>query len=195
MKKYLKNIFPSIATTLCLLILPAVLSAYFIFSKYSISFAAQQGDTFYQDQSAWLSNFLLSQQWVDWINRFMDFAFWGALAIVVLMLVWAFSSSRTAIENHTLQEGFTNFQIDKKSWTRHFAFVAVLKVLLCALALYCVVALIATAIPQLSGAVSQVIYDTGSDTILACFGVAFYIFGLQYVMVTAIKTFRHLSTD
>ena len=132
----LKYILPSPAVAVSLFILPFVLSVYFLATQYSDRFVSEQDISYLDVQSSWLSRLFLDQSWLSWFNRFMDFALWGLLAIVILFAIWFFGSAKVAVKNHYAQEDFRNFKASKNSWHGQFFVVALLKFLLIIVILY-----------------------------------------------------------
>ncbi|MDQ5913035.1 MAG: hypothetical protein QG659_457, partial [Patescibacteria group bacterium] len=115
MKNILK-LFPSPATTLSLFILPVLFSIYYVVTKFSDRFIAEQEITYFDVQNSWTGQFFVTQTWLEWFNRFMDFALWGMLAAIILIFAWFVSSARTALSNHEAVEEFKNFREEKSSW-------------------------------------------------------------------------------
>lgn len=195
MRKYLTALFPSLAATLGMLVLPTVLTIYYIITGYSNQYVNDTNINYFDVQGNFLSNMLLEQGWVTWFNRFMDFAFWGMLAAVVLVSIWLFSSAKTATKNHYAEESFTNFRGSTSSWHTHFFVVAALKVLMVLVFIYAVLAILGQSMPHLQTAVLQAQKTPGLPTIkgvaLACLSMVAY----QYLAVTCLKIFKHLRTD
>lgn len=199
MKKALHSLsifIPSGAISLSLLILPIVLTTYFLISQYSSQFLASQESVPYTaaDQT-FLGRLLVEQPWTEWLSRFSDFAFWGVLAAVVLVLIWAVSVARTSMQNHTITEGFKNFKVKKAAWHSHFAVEVGLKVLLVGIGLYAIILLLARAIPGLAVNISLLLESVSSETVLEIVKSNLYIFGLELLIACVIKIFRHVQLD
>lgn len=195
MQKYFKNIFPSLAVTLSLLVLPIALTVYYIVSTYSNSFVSEQNINYFDVQGNFLGKALFEQGWVAWFNRFMDFAIWGLMAAIVLVAMWLISSAKVATKNHYAEETFANFKMNQKTWHRHFFVVAGLRVILAGIIMYSVVAIIGKSVPQIETTVSLAMQEVTTQTIKNVALAAGSVFVLQYLIITSIKTFRHLNLD
>lgn len=195
MRKYLTALFPSLAALIGMLALPILVTTYYVITGYSSQYANDANIDYVDIQGSFLGNMLLEQRWVDWFNRFMDFAFWGMLAAIVLVIIWLVSSAKTATKNHYAQESFTNFQTPTSSWHTHFFVVAVLKVIMILIFLYTLLAILGQSIPHIQTAVLQAQKTPGSEAVwsvvLTCLGMVSY----QYLAVTSLKIFKHLRAD
>lgn len=192
---YLKTILPSAAVFSALFALPIALIIYFVVSQYSDRFILEQNITYFDVQNNWLGQAFIDQKWLEWFNRFMDFAFWGVAALVILLLVWAISSAKIAFKNHYAQENFTNFSVNKSSWHGHFFTVFVLKAILIAIIVYAVLAVVGKQIPVLSIQVSVALFDTTWTSIYPAMLTGFVLVGYQLLIVICIKLFKHLRAN
>lgn len=156
---YIKSIFPSMAVTASLFILPIVLTLYFVVTQYSDKFIAEQDISYFDVQNNWLGQLFIDQKWVEWFNRFMDFAFWGILAAVVLVGVWMFTSAKVAMKNHYNEENFVNFQETKTRWHTHFFIVVVIKIAAVLILLFALFTLIGQRIPALATEISSLTHQ------------------------------------
>jgi hypothetical protein len=192
---YLKSIFPGPAIIASFFALPLVLTMYFVVTQYSDRFILEQNVSYFDVQSNWLGQFILDQKWLDWFNRFMDFAFWGIGALIVLVGLWAISSAKVSFKNHYAQEDFKNFSASKSSWHSKFFIVLLLKIVLVVLFTYSILAIVGKLIPQLSltvsGALQEVSWATIYPVLLVCLGIIAY----QFLLVTSIKLFKHLRAE
>ena len=195
MKKYFSNIFPSLAASISFFIVPFILSVYFIITNYSDKFIATGNIDYFSVQSNVLATFFLSQSYVDWLNRFMDFALWGVFAAIVLLIVWAISVGRISVHNHLAQQEFVNFRASKQSWHGQFAVVAAVKVLLVFVMLYTVFQLIAHAIPLLATGIASCVQVVNGSNILGVAKAVLLIFVLQFLLVSCIKLFKLTRAD
>lgn len=180
------------AVNIGLLALPLVLTIYFIVTQYSDRFVVEQNISYFDVQNNWLGRLFLDQKWLEWFNRFMDFAFWGMAALVVLILVWAVSSVKVSFKNHYAQQSFTNFMADKKSWHGQFFVVLGLKASLVVLIIYSVLAIVGKIIPQLAANISLALQVAHWPTVRPVVIAFITIVGYQFVIATCIKTFKHL---
>jgi hypothetical protein len=195
MRNYLKNIFPSLAATFSFFILPIIVSVYFVVTGYSDRFVSEQNINYFDVQGNFLSKALITDSWISWFNRFMDFAVWGIVAAVILVALWLFSSAKIATKNHYQQESFENFKDSKNSWHRHFFIVALLKVILGAIVIYSILAIIGKSVPQLETTITIALQDYSAINLRECVLAGLSIVLLQYMIITSIKTFKHLSLD
>lgn len=195
MKNNLLKLLPSITVTLSLFVLPLVLTFYFIFTQYSQNFIAEQEITYFDVQSSWLGQLVVGQQYLTWFNRFMDFAFWGVLALVVLVGIWAFGSTKVSLQNHYAQEGFQNFRQNKVSWHERFFVVFLLRCSLVILILYSLFAIAGKYIPQLSANISQALIDREINSYVSVLFVFLILFAYQYLIAVCVKLFKYLSAE
>lgn len=195
-KYYTHILFPSGAVALSLLALPFGLTAYFIISQYADKFmASQEVATYTAAEESFLGRLLVQQPWTDWLSRFSDFAFWGVLAAALLILIWVVSVARTSMQNHVVAEEFVNFKVTKASWHRHFAIEAGLKVLLVCIMFYAVIMLLAKAIPGLALSIGLLLESVSGNAIIEIIKSNAAIFGLEFLVVLAVKVFRHVQLD
>ena len=194
MKNILK-LFPSPATTLSLFILPVLFSIYYVVTKFSDRFIAEQEITYFDVQNSWTGQFFVTQTWLEWFNRFMDFALWGMLAAIILILAWFVSSARTALSNHEAVEEFKNFREEKSSWQENFIVVAIVKFVLVVMMVITFFALLGQAIPLLGMNISSILdyYTLGALWALA-YSVILVVF-LQFLFITCVKIFKITRVD
>lgn len=191
MKKYLQAIFPSPAVTLSFFILPIVLTVYFVTTRYSEKFTVEQNITYLDVQNNLLGRFLISQQWLEWFNRFMDFAFWGILAALVLVFIWMFSSAKTAMQNHYAVEGFVNFKEQKESWHTHFFIVAAIKVVLVVVILVTLFIIVGQQIPTLATNITLLSDVFSTKAVMSVVYAGMSIVLSQFIIGICIKVFKH----
>lgn len=195
MRKYLTALFPSLAATLGMVVLPAVFTIYYLVTEYSRRFVNEQEINYFDVQSNFLGRIFLEQSWISWFNRFMDFAFWGIIAAIVLVGLWLFSSAKVATNNHYAEESFTNFRGSTTSWHTHFVVVALLRVTLVFTTLYGILAIVGQAIPKLQTALLQTLQNNSWPNIKTAIIAGLSIVLYQYLIVTCVKVFKHLSAD
>lgn len=194
MKNILK-LFPTPAVTLSLFILPVIFSIYYVVSKFSDRFISEQEITYFDVQNSWTGQFFVTQAWLEWFNRFMDFALWGMLAAIILILAWFVSSAKTAISNHEAIEGFKNFREQKNSWHQNFVVVAIVKVLLVIMMAITFFALLGQAIPLLGMNVSSIIESYNLSALWALLYSILLVVFLQFLFITLIKIFKITRVD
>ena len=194
MKNILK-LFPSAAVTISFFVLPVLFSIYYVVTKFSDRFIAEQEITYFDVQNSWTGQFFVSQAWLQWFNRFMDFALWGMLAAIVLLLVWFISQARTAISNHEAIEGFKNFREKKSSWRQNFIIVAVVKVILVIMVIITFFALLGQAIPLLGLNISSTMDNFSLSTLWSLINSVMLVVILQFLLVTFVKIFNITRTD
>lgn len=194
MKNILK-LFPSPATTLALFILPVLFSIYYVVTKFSDRFITQQDITYFDVQNSWTGQFFVTQTWLEWFNRFMDFALWGMLAAIILIFAWFISAAKTAINNHEAVEEFKNFREQRSSWHQNFIIVAIIKVILVVMMLITFFALLGQAIPLLGMNISSILDSYSINTLWAvAYSVLLVVF-LQFFLITCIKIFKITRAD
>lgn len=195
MRKYLGTLFPSLAVTLGMLVLPAVLTVYYVVTGYSNRFVSEENINYFDVQGNFLGKALIEQGWISWFNRFMDFAIWGLLAAIVLVGIWLVSSAKVATKNHYAEQSFQNFRETGGSWHGHFFTVAVLRIILVLVMIYSVLAIIGKSIPQLQTTITIALHDYSLTGVKEVALAALSIFAFEYLVVTSVKVFKHLSLD
>ncbi|HMS31598.1 MAG TPA: hypothetical protein PJ984_04370 [Candidatus Saccharibacteria bacterium] len=194
MKNILK-LFPSSATTLSLFILPVLFSIYYVVTKFSDRFITEQEITYFDVQNSWTGQFFVTQTWLEWFNRFMDFALWGMLAAIILILAWFVSSARTALSNHEAVEEFKNFREEKSSWQQNFIIVSVVKFVLVVMMVITFFALLGQAIPLLGMNISSILDNYTLSALWAlAYSVLLVVF-LQFLLITCVKIFKITRVD
>ncbi len=194
MKNILK-LFPSPATTLSLFILPVLFSIYYVVTKFSDRFIAEQEITYFDVQNSWTGQFFVTQTWLEWFNRFMDFALWGMLAAIILIFAWFVSSARTALSNHEAVEEFKNFREEKSSWQQNFIIVSVVKFVLVVMMVITFFALLGQAIPLLGMNISSILDNYTLSALWAlAYSVLLVVF-LQFLLITCVKIFKITRVD
>ncbi len=194
MKNILK-LFPSPATTLLLFITPIVFTIYFVVTKFSDQFITNQQITYFDVQHSWAGTFFVTQTWLDWFNRFMDFALWGMFASIVLILYWFVVSAKTAVSNHQIEENFENFKEEKKAWHQKFFITAIIKVILVIMMVITFFSIVGQSIPLLAINISSAIQEFQPAVILSIAYSVLLIVFLQFLFLTCLKTFRLIRTD
>ena len=195
MNGVLKKIIPRPATTLSLFILPFVLSVYFLVTKYSDKFIVTTEINYFDVQDNVLEMFFLQQAWKDYLARIMDFAFWGVLASLAILIWWCVSIAKTSVENHNIQSGFTNFQISKEKWHGSFIMVATIKIILIFVMAYSLFTLIARAVPLLALGIANSIQQLSTEHLLQAVYGALLIVGLQALFIMCLKLFKITRAD
>ena len=195
MRKYLASFFPSAAAIISMLILPFLLTSYFVVTQYSDRFITEQGVSYADVQTNLLGKLLLNQNLIDMFNRFTDFAVWGIVAIVVLIVLWVFGNAKVSLQNHYTQEEFKNFNVSKQAWHQHFFVVAMLKISLIAVAMYAFMVIIVKIIPLLATNLSVASETLSQTNIWPVVQAELYLFLLQVLIVTCLKVFRHVRAD
>jgi hypothetical protein len=194
MKNILK-LFPSPATTLSLFILPVLFSIYYVVTKFSDRFITEQEITYFDVQNSWTGQFFVTQTWLEWFNRFMDFALWGMLAAIILIFAWFVSSARTALSNHEAVEEFKNFREEKSSWQENFIVVAIVKFVLVVMMVITFFALLGQAIPLLGMNISSILDNYSLSAIWALTYSVLLVVFLQFMFITCVKIFKITRVD
>lgn len=190
---YLKNFLPSLAWSIGFLAPGLILTAYFFASQYSNQVITQQELSYYDVQQNWLGSFIMNQSWLDGLNRFMDFAFWGVAALVVMLIAWAFGSAKVAVGNHRAVESFVNFREEKRSWRGRFYVVLALRIGIVLLLAYLLIATLSRFIPELSVAVTMVLQSFTTSTLITLILACTVLYAVQYIALVAIKIFKHTT--
>lgn len=194
--KYIKAILPSPAVFVSLFIAPLLLTLYFVLTRYSDRFLATQGVDYEAIQDNVLAVFFISGEWAQWLTRFMDFAFWGVLALIAILIAWGISVARTTVENHVTEQSFYNFKTAQKDWHGNFVMVTIIKVLLLLVMVYSVFQLIARAVPQLAAGIGSIVVEgVSADSVLQVTLGALLIVALQLLFVMAYKMFKITQID
>jgi len=193
--KNLLKLFPSPAVILSFFALPLIFTIYFVVTRFSDQFIAKQDLTYFDVQNSLIGQLFITQAWLDWFNRFMDFALWGMLAGLVLVIAWLISSAKTALANHEAEEGFRNFSVSKETWHGQFVAVAIVKILLIIVMIFCLFSLLGQAIPMLASNITNLIQGITQAGIIALISTVFLIVFLQFLFATAVKVFNLTRAD
>ncbi len=195
MRRYITSILPTPAQWISFLILPLIFSVYFLITRYSDQFITTQGVDYIAVQDSVLASLYLTGQLSEWFTRFMDFAFWGVLASIVILVGWGFSVARTSVENHVTEQTFVNFQKNKQDWHGNFIIVAIIKVILVFTIVYCVFSFIAIALPRLALGIAQCVQAiTWPHLQTVLLGIVLMVF-YQALIVSAVKLLKITRAD
>jgi hypothetical protein len=194
MKRYLLSVMPSATTWVGLFILPSVLSVYFVLTSYSDQFIETQGVDYVAVQNNILAKLYLGGSFGDFMTRFMDFAFWGVVAAIVIVIGWSIGVARTSFGNKRSQDQFVKYN-NTESWHSHFAVALVAKLLIVFLILFFFYQLLSKALPQLATGIARSVQElTVSNVGAVVLGVLIIVF-LQFLMVYFFKLFRITQLD
>lgn len=194
MKQILK-LFPSLATTLLLFVLPLVFSVYFVITKFSDKFITEQDITYFDVQNSLAGQFFVSQTWLEWFNRFMDFALWGMFGAIIVVGAWLISSARTAVDNHTMETRFRNFRESPNIWHQKFIVAAFLKIVLVVSMVVAFFSLLGQAIPLLAMNITSSVQHFTAQSLLPILYAVLFIVLLQFLFLTCLTAFRAIRTD
>ena len=195
-KNYSRIFFPKSTTLLVFASLVILLTIYFFVSQYSSSFITNEGYAIFDggDQNI-LVRVIFYLPWASWIDRSLDFIFWGVLAAIVLIIAWSISAAKTSFANHHLVEGFENFQESKQQWHRHFIVALFVKMLLIITSAYLAGATLFKLIPSLSTSVNDALTTTNLAQVSQVTLAALYLFFALFGIAICVKTFRHVKAD
>lgn len=195
-KNYLHALLPSGAWMAGVAGLVALLAAYFVVAQYSNVFIEREGiGAFEAAGQSPLAKFLFYTPWAMWVDRALDFFFWGVIAAIIIVLVWAIGASKTSFANHKLVEKFQNFSADSQQWNQGFAVAVILRVLLVFIGLYLTGATITRFVPNLSVAVDVILYKQSPQNILQGLLKASILWLAMAAIISCIKIFRHIEID
>lgn len=195
MNRYLKAVLPTTTQWVAFLALPTTLTIYFFVSRYSNQFIQTQGIDYVAVQDNFLAQIFITGTVADFITRFMDFAFWGVLAAVGVLVAWGVSSTTTTIENHNVQGGFSNLETSKKEWREGLVYVAIIKALIVAVMVYAVVAIFVSATPRLAAGIAQCMQVLNASSVLAAIYGAAYLVALQALFIICIRLFKIVRAE
>ncbi len=193
--KNLLKLFPSPAVILSFFALPLIFGIYYVVTRYSDSFITSQEISYFDVQNSYIGTLFVTQGWLEWFNRFMDFALWGMLAGIILIIAWLISSARTALKNHETETTFRNFSVSKETWHGQFIAVAVVKVLLIIVMFFCFFSLLGQAIPLLAANIATLLQGVTQSAVLATIYSVLLIVFLQFLFFTCIKVFKLTRAD
>lgn len=188
MKKYLRLILPTPATWVSFFILPFVLSLYFLTSRYSDKFITTHGVDYVAIQDNVLANFFMSGELNEWISRFMDFAFWGVLACLGLLIFWAVSSVRTVIQNSVAVSEFANNS--GTNWHQQTTILIGIKVITIIIVVYCILMIVTQLSMRLAFEVSNLMQQNSIAALLSFIGAFMAIIIAQAVAVASVRIFK-----
>lgn len=171
-----------------------VLIVYFIVTLYSNSFVQTSSLTIFEDaQNDFLTRMLVYAPWVGWIDRSLDFLFWGAIAAIGIVIAWAVSSTKVSIANHKIIQQSSNFSGTSKQWNKGFAAALGLRIILVFIALYMAGALITKFMPNLSGSIGLLLYRPNVINALKVIPDAFFCWLMLAIIASCVKAFRQID--
>lgn len=184
---------PHIAA-LCL-VAPLIFTVYFLVTHYRNDFIKTEDIDYFAIQQDFLGRLLIEQQWVEWLDTFVNFAFWGVLAAIFLVFVWAVGAARVTVSNHGAIEKFQNFKVSKSDWHGRFIITTILKALLVGIVAYLFISILIKVIPSLSLAAQYTVVDQDIGTILNLFFMGFYFVLMQLCIIISIRLFRMIAVE
>lgn len=193
-QQYRKAFLPSASWLLALAGVVILVGTYFLVTQYSDNFIEQEGIAAFEaaEKNA-LARLLVFVPWAAWVDRALDFFFWGAIAAVVIVGAWAFSASRTSLANHKMVQKFQNFNGNTGEWNQQFFTAVALKALLAFLACYVVGAVMVRLLPGLSAAISVILYERSAANIMAGVFQAILLWLSLVLIATCIKMFGRIQ--
>jgi len=195
MKRYLKAVLPTPAMWVGFLILPTFLTVYFLVSRYSDQFIKTQGIDYVAVQNNVLAQLYITGSLANFFTRFMDFAFWGVLATIAILIAWSIGLAKTTLYNHTTEQQFTNFNQSSKSWHTNFVTVLVIKLLLVVLMIYFVFQIILTAIPTLASGIAACVLELGLPALVSVTTGYLLLVVFQALLVTSVRLFKTTQAE
>lgn len=185
---------PPYVVALCL-VAPLIFTVYFLVTHYRNDFIKTEAIDYFTIQQDFLGRLFIEQQWVAWLDTFVNFAFWGVLASIFLIIVWAVGAARITVSNHEAIENFQNFKVPRASWHGQFIITASLKVLLVGVGAYLFILILIKAIPNLSLAAQYTVVDQDIGTIINLLVTGFYLVLLQLGIIVSIRLFRQIAVE
>lgn len=188
MRRYLQYMLPTPAMWVSTLILPTVLTIYFLVTQYGNSFIETQGLDYAAIQGNVLATVLLSGQIGDIITRAMDFVFWGVLASIGLLIFWGVSVARTSVQNNSAISSFANS--GNNDWHQKVLVLVGVKIITVIIMIYALISLLTQAIPRLAIGTAEVLQSISLESFLVVlWGFALMIL-VQFVLLVGLRTFR-----
>lgn len=193
-QQFRKMFIPSSATLFVLLGVVILLVGYFLVSQYSNNFISQEG---YGALDGTEGNLLIRViyylPWTLWLDRALDFASWGVIASIVLVIAWSFSASKAALTNHVLIENFKNFKEQKKRWHQNFLAASLLRVVLVFSILYFMVLILIRFVPELSLSINNVLSSYSPNLVLIVIARSALLWLALSFVAICVKTFKHVN--
>ncbi len=195
-KKYIRALLPTGAWLAGVTGLVVLLVAYFTAAQYSNVFIEREGVGAFETASQNpLSKFLFFTPWALWVDRALDFLFWGVIAAIVIVVAWAISASKTTFSNHNMVKNFQNFNADAGQWNQGFLTAIILRVLLVFIGLYSLGAVITRFAPGLSSSIGDLLYERTALTIAACVLHVIILWFAIVTIISCVKIFRHIEVN
>jgi|GEM_PF-3653496 len=195
MLSYIKNLLPRPIILIYGAILPLITSLY-VFVDRSLNNTINTSEiNYFSFADSTLGSIILEQSWQYWLTRAMDFVMWGAIGGIILLLFWVVSSSRIAVHNHKIQEEFVNFKVPRGSWHSHFATIALVKIIILFLIIYCLGITIFVALPAVIEAAAVLALNINMNSIINVLTSSVFIIFMQYLFVLGIKLFKNIHVD
>lgn len=189
------TILPPLYTALLCLVLPLFLTVYFWILRYREAFTSSENFDYFATQQDFLGRLLISEKLASALDTFINFAFWGVLAAIVLVVVWLVSAARVTIANHGAVGQFRNFRVSKSDWHGKFAVTATLKIIILGFIVYCIISILVKAIPGVSVTVSHFISQSDFGKGLQLILANGRLFLLQIGVIVAIRIYRRIEIE
>lgn len=193
--RYVSYLAPSFTEFLVFLITPTILTIYFTFLQYTNLFLTYTTTERAISQHDVFATLYLTGTIQQWFQRFTDFAFWGVIASIIILLAWGVSAAQASFSNHMAIEQFENFKVSKESWHGHFLIVMTVKVLLIFVIIYAMASILVTAVPMLSDTISMSVQSPTVVNVAKVFGAGFLLVALQAIMIIAVRMFKHANVE
>lgn len=195
MNKYLKAVLPTTTQWVAFLALPAALTIFFLVSRYSNQFIQTQGIDYVAVQDNFLAQIFITGTLADFITRFMDFAFWGVLAAIGVVIAWGFSAAKTTVENHSIQSNFYNSNSSQADRSKGLFRAVILKAVSVGIMLYTLGAILVSAIPRLAASAAGLVQGLSVKSVVTISIWFAWMILLQALSVTSLRIFKIVRAD
>lgn len=196
MREYKEAFLPSGVIALIFFSVSVLLTIYFFITLYTASLITSEGSSLaVATQNNIVVKAIFFVPWASWIDRALDFAFWGAIAALFLITIWSLSAVRVSLSNHHTIGHFNNFKESKTRWHESFIVEIALKTILIFSILYLASTLLFRFVPELSTAVAKAIQKVSAENVVEVVIAALCIFGALYATAMCIKIYQHIQAS
>lgn len=189
-------IVPRPVTFVLCLILPFIATVFFLVSTFRKNFIDSVVVDYMSLQQDFLGGMFISASLTEVFNRVLDFAVWGVIAAIFMVLLWLFDATRVAIHNHQAVTGFRNFSISQGTWHGHFIAMTILRIILSVMIAYIVILALVRIVPGISFAAHQIITEGSSPKLIGELILQnFYLWLAQVCCIVAVKFLKITPVD
>lgn len=190
-------IVPKPVTFVACLFAPFLATVFFIVSAFRKDFLSDAVSVdYFSLQQDFLGGVFISASIAEVFNRMLDFAVWGVIAALFMIILWLIDAARVAVHNHQAVTGFRNFSLSDSTWHGRFIVMAVIRVVLVFMITYLLVLILVRIVPGISFAAHEIVRDGFAPNRIGQLALQnFYLWLVQLSCIVAIKILKITPVD